>query len=80
MNASITNELLQAKLNEINEAIEFFESQSNSNMEYWTKRYSSDDDADKLKTKQSWHRTEQRKIETLRFAQKLLNAALGFES
>ena len=79
MNASITNELLSQKLNEINEAIEFFEHQSNSNLEYWTRRYNSDDDADKLKTKQSWHKTEMRKIETLRFAQRLLNAALGIE-
>lgn len=80
MNASITNELLSQKLNEINEAIEFFEHQSNSNLEYWTRRYDSDDDADKLKTKQSWHKTEMRKIETLRFAQRLLNAALGIEA
>ena len=80
MNASITNELLSQKLTEIDEAIAFFEHQSNSNLEYWTRRYDSDDDADKLKTKQSWHRTEQRKIETLRFAQRLLNAALGLEA
>lgn len=77
MNASITNELLSQKLTEIDEAIAFFEHQSNSNLEYWIKRYDSDDDADKLKTKQSWHKTEMRKIETLRFAQRLLNAALG---
>lgn len=80
MNASITNELLSQKLTEIDEAIAFFEHQSNSNLEYWTRRYDSDDDADKLRTKQSWHKTEMRKIETLRFAQKLLNAALGIES
>ena len=80
MNDAITNELLQDKLDEINDAIEFFENQSNANMEYWTKRFTSDDDADKLHTKQSWHRTEQRKIETLRFAQRLLNAALGIEA
>jgi hypothetical protein len=79
MNASITNELLSQKLNEIDEAIAFFEHQSNSNLEYWTRRYDSDDDADKLKTKQSWHKTEMRKIETLRFAQRLLCAALGIE-
>lgn len=80
MTNAITNELLSQKLTEINEAIAFFEHQSNSNMEYWTKRYSSEDDADKLKTKQSWHKTEMRKIETLRFAQRLLNAALGIEA
>ena len=80
MNASITNELLSQKLHEIDEAIAFFEHQSESNLEYWTKRYDSDDDADKLRTKQSWYKTEMRKIETLRFAQRLLNAALGIEA
>ena len=79
MTSAITNELLQAKLDEINDAINFFAKQSVDNLEYYTKRYG-EDDADKLAKKQSWHKTEMRKIETLRFAQRLLNAALGIEA
>ena len=79
MTSAITNELLQAKLDEINDAIDFFAKQSADNLEYYTKRYG-EDDADKLAKKQSWYKTEQKKIESLRFAVRLLNAALGIES
>jgi hypothetical protein len=79
MTSAITNELLSQKLAEIDDAINFFAKQSADNLEYYTKRYG-EDDADKLAKKQSWYKTEQKKIETLRFAQRLLNAALGIEA